>query len=186
LAIILSAQFDYICRKILNKPNYRMRLRITLIIFSVMLLISCNNGSRCYESTDTLMVTTFTGNNSRKIGPMIIRGFGKNAVGDTLFNNKDSALTKRIALPLSLTSDSTGFVVYVNSKSSTFWVRHSMNIQLISQSCGFAPYYQLSGSRRLGLIDSLKIFNPNVEPKSIETYSTNGQNITVYLHLTAL
>jgi hypothetical protein len=163
-----------------------MRLRITLIIFTIMLLISCNNGSHCYESTDTLMVTTFTGNKSKKIGPMIVRGFGKNSVGDTLFNNKDSALTKRIALPLSLTADSTGFVVYFNSKSSTFWVRHKMNIQLISQSCGFAPYYQLSATRHLGLIDSLKIFNPNVDPKSIETYSTNGQNITIYLHLTAL
>lgn len=162
-----------------------MRVRISLIILAVMLFISCNSGSRCYESTDTLMVTTLTGTKSHKIGPVIIRGYGKNAVGDTLYNNKDSALVKRVSLPLKLDTDSTGFVVYFNSKINTFWVRHTMNIQLISQSCGFAPYYQLNATKHTGLIDSLRINNPTVDPKSVETYATNGQNITVYLHLTA-
>jgi len=162
-----------------------MRLRISLIIFAVMLLISCNSGSRCYESTDTLMVTTLIGSKSLKIGPVIIRGYGKNIAGDTLYNNKDSALVKRIALPLTLNSDSTGFVVYFNNIASTFWVRHTMNIQLISQSCGFAPYYELNATKGTGLIDSLRINNPAVSPKSVETFATNGQNITVYLHLTA-
>ena len=162
-----------------------MRLRISLIIFAVMLLISCNSGSRCYESTDTLMVTTLIGSKSHKIGSVIIRGYGKNVAGDTLYNNVDSALIKRIALPLTLNSDSTGFVVYFNNIASTFWVRHTMNIQLISQSCGFAPYYELNATKRTGLIDSLRINNPAVDPKSVETFATNGQNITVYLHLTA-
>lgn len=162
-----------------------MLLRISLIIFAVTLLISCNSGSRCYESTDTLMVTTLTGIKLQKIGPVVIRGFGKNTVGDTLYINKDSALVKKIALPLKLDADSTGFVVYLNNKVNTFWVRHTMNIQLISQSCGFAPYYQLNATKHSGLIDSLKINNPTVDPKSVETYATNGQNITVYLHLSA-
>ena len=162
-----------------------MRLRISLIIFAVMLLLSCNSGSRCYESTDTLMVTTLTGIKLQKIGPVIIRGYGKNAAGDTLYRSLDSAQVKKIALPLRLNADSTGFVLYFNKKVSVFWVRHTMNIQLISQSCGFAPYYQLNATKHIGLVDSLKINNPAVDPKSIETYATNGQNITVYLHLSA-
>lgn len=162
-----------------------MRLRISLIIFTVMLLLSCNSGSRCYESTDTLMITTLTGIKLQKIGPVIIRGYGKNAAGDTLYRSLDSALVKRVALPLRLNADSTGFVVYFNNKVCTFWVRHTMIIQLISQSCGFAPYYQLNATKHIGLVDSLIINNPAVDPKSIETYATNGQNITVYLHLSA-
>ena len=93
-----------------------MRVRILLIIFAVMLLISCNSGSRCYESTDTLMVTALTGIKLQKIGPIVIRGYGKTAKGDTLYIDKDSALVKKIALPLKLDSDSTGFVLYFNNK----------------------------------------------------------------------
>lgn len=162
-----------------------MRFRITSIIFSVLLLLSCNSGSNCYESSDTVMVTTFISSKSGKIGPMVVTGYGRNAVGDTLYASKDSALAIRMALPLSVSADSTGFVAYFANKSSIFWIRHSMNIQLISQNCGFAPYYTLNATKHNGLIDSLKVFNPAVTPKSIETYATNGQNITIYLHLSA-
>ncbi len=162
-----------------------MRILTVGFICVVMLLIACNGGSHCYESTDTLMVTTFTGNNAKKIGPILVLGYGKKAVGDTLYSNPDSALTKRTALPLSLTADSTGFVVTANGRSSTFWVRHTMNIQLISQSCGFAPYYKLEATKHSIFIDSLHVFAPVVDPKSIESFAANGQNITIYLHLTA-
>jgi hypothetical protein len=162
-----------------------MRIQLLGFISAVILFASCNNGGHCYESVDTLMVTTFTGNNSKKIGPIVVRGYGRNAVGDTLFNNLDSALTKKIGLPLSLSADSTGFVVTANGRNSIFWVRHTMNIQLISQACGFAPYYKVNATKHTVLIDSMTVFNPVIDPKSIETYSASGQNITIYLHLTA-
>jgi len=160
-----------------------MRVQLIVIILAVVLLHSCSNSSHCYESTDTLMMTTFAGSKSEKIGSIIVRGYGKNSVGDTLFNNKDSAQTKRIGLPLSLTEDSTGFVVYVNKVPSIFWVRHTMELKLISEVCGFAPYYRLNATRCSALIDSAKVHDPAIDPKSIETYNTNGQNITIYLHL---
>lgn len=162
-----------------------MRFRDTWIIFAAILFISCNSGSRCYESSDTLMVTTFTGNNSNIISTFTIRGYGRNAVGDTLVNTNDTVLSRKIALPLSLAADSTGFDVTVNGKSHTLWVKHTMNLQLISQSCGFAPYYKLTSTRHSALIDSVKVFDPDVNPKSVERHATNGQNITIYLHLTA-
>lgn len=160
-----------------------MRDQFKWIIFVTILLISCNNGSHCYESTDTLMVTTFAGSNSEKIGSIIVRGYGRNAVGDTLYSDKDSSLTKKIGLPLSLSSDSTGFVLVINNLPSIFWVRHTMNVQLISQSCGFAPFYSLNAVKYSSLIDSVKFYDPNVNPKSIESYSIDGQNITIYLRL---
>ena len=162
-----------------------MRFRITWIIFAVMLLTSCNNGSRCYESSDSLMVTSFTGNDSIKIDSILVRGYNRNSVGDTLGLSKDSALIQKIGLPLSLTIDSTGFDVYANGQTSTFWVQHTMNIQLISQSCGFAPFYKLKATRHSTLIDSVKVSDPNVDPQSVERHATNGQNITIYLHLPA-
>jgi hypothetical protein len=131
------------------------------------------------------MVTSFSGNNSKKIGPLLIKGYGRNSKGDTLYFSTDSALTKKAGLPLSLLADSTGFAVTANGKSSIFWIRHTLNLQLVSQSCGFAPNYVLTATKHSTLIDSLRVANPNIGPKSLESYSTNGQNISVYLNLTA-
>jgi hypothetical protein len=161
-----------------------MYLRLSLIALAVALLLSCNNGAHCYESADTLLVTSFTGNGVLKIDSILIKGYQRNGVGDTLDYNKDSALVKKIGLPLSLSADSTGFVVFANGRSSTFWVKHTMNFQLISQSCGFAPFYQLVATRHSSMIDSIQVTDKSVDPKSIERYATNGQNITIYLHLT--
>ena len=111
-------------------------------------------------------------------------GYNRLAKGDTLVFNKDSAVAKKVGLPLSVSADTTGFVVYANGKASSFWVKHTMNFQLISQSCGFAPNYELIALRHSSLIDSIRILDPVVGPKSAEKYATNGQNITVYLHLT--
>ena len=160
-----------------------MRFRLTSLLFALMLLHSCDNASHCYESTDTLMVTSFNGN-TIKIDSILVKGYRRNAVGDTLVFDKDTALIKKVGLPLSLSSDSTGFVVYANGRTSTFWLKHTMNLQLISQSCGFAPVYKLIATRHTPMIDSVKVFDPNVDTKSAERYATNGQNITIYLHLT--
>lgn len=160
-----------------------MRVQFIVIFFAVVLLHSCSNSSHCYESTDTLMMATFAGSKSEKIGPIVVRGYGKNSVGDTLFSNKDSALTKRIGLPLSLSEDSSGFVVYLNNSQSIFWIRHTMDLKLISEVCGFAPYYLVNATRCSSLIDSVTVQNPSIDPKSLEIYNTNGQNITIYLHL---
>lgn len=161
-----------------------MRFRNLWTILAIFLLFSCSSGSRCYESTDTLMVTSFTGGTTKKIGPFTIRGYGKNAAGDTLVNVSDSVLVRKVGLPLSLTADSTGFVVTANGQTRTFWVKHTMNLQLISQSCGFAPYYKLTAARYGSLIDSVRASDPDVSPKSVERYASHGQNITIYLHLT--
>ncbi len=161
-----------------------MRFRFLILLLAVMLLLSCNNGSHCYESSETLMVTTFTANGTLKIDSIMVRGYNRLAKGDTLVFNKIAATAVRVGLPLSVSADTTGFVVFANGKASSFWVKHTMNFQLISQSCGFAPNYGLTAIRRSSLIDSIKIFDPVVDPKSAEKYATNGQNITVYLHLT--
>lgn len=160
-----------------------MRFRFSSVIFAVMLLFSCNNGSHCYESSDTLMVTVFSASTAVNINSILVTGYQRDAVGDTLEYSNVPALTSKVGLPLSLSSDSTGFNVYANGKSGTFWLKHTMDIKLISQPCGFAPYYKLTATRHSSLIDSIKISDPNVDPKSVETYETYGQNITIYLHL---
>jgi len=160
-----------------------MLFRFTFLLFAFLLLLSCNNGSHCYESSDTLMITTFAGNDANPINSFLVRGFKQNGVGDTLDYSTESSPTKKVGLPLTLTGDSTGFVVLVNGRSGIIWLKHNMEFRLISQSCGFAPYYQLTTIKYSPLIDSIKVSDLNVDPKSVENYETNGQNITVYLHL---
>jgi hypothetical protein len=161
-----------------------MRFRLTLLFPAFMLLLSCNSGSHCYESSNTLMVTSFTVNKTLNIDSILVKGYNRNAIGDTLAFNKVPALVKTVGLPLSLTADSTGFVVFANGKSATFWLKHTMNFQLISQSCGFAPNYLITATRHSSLIDSIRVSDQLVGPKTVEKYATLGQNITVYLHLT--
>jgi len=161
-----------------------MPFRFISLFFAVLLLLSCNNGSHCYESSDTLMVTVFTGHNNVQINSFLVRGFKQTGEGDTLDYSLEADTTKKVGLPLELTADSTGFVVYVNGKSGIFFVKHTMDFRLISQSCGFAPYYKLTALKYSPLIDSIQVSDLNVDPKSVENYELNGQNIKVYLHLT--
>jgi len=156
-------------------------MRFYLFIFSLLLIsmVSCNDGDRCYESVDTLMVTSFSVNGFIPIDTLVINGVDRFDVGDTLVNDVLSTLTKRVALPLSLTADSTGFVVNANGLKDTIYIRHSMLISFISENCGFSPNYIISGFRYTKGIDSVIITDSKVNPKSIEK-KTNDQNISIY------
>ena len=161
-------------------------MRYYLIVFSLLIsvLVSCNDGNRCYESVDTLMVTSFSVNGFKPIKSLIIKGVNRNGVGDTLVNDSLSTLTKRYTLPLSVSADSTGFVIKVSGINDTLYIRHSMIINFISENCGFAPDYVISGFRYTRGIDSVKISDAKVNPKSIEK-KTNDQNISIYFNSAA-
>ena len=156
-------------------------MRYFLIVISLLTLIfgSCNNGSRCYDSVDALMVTSFSVNGFKPINKLIIRGVNRNDIGDTLVSDSLSALTKSYNLPLSLTVDSTGFVIQANGYSDTLFIRHTMTLVFVSRYCGFAPNYVIKASRHTLGIDSVKIFQPKVNPLSIQL-APNGQNISIY------
>ena len=161
-------------------------MRYFLIIISLLVIVveSCNDGSRCYESVDTMMVTSFSVNGFKPINTLIINGVDRNEVGGTLVNDIGSAVTKRYPLPLSLSADSTGLVIKANGFTDTLYIRHSMTLILISENCGFAPNYVIKGIRYTKGIDSVKISDGNVNPKSIEK-KTNDQNISIYFNSAA-
>jgi hypothetical protein len=158
-------------------------MRYYLIVISLLVLItgSCNDENRCYEPVDTLMVTSFSINGFKQIDTLIINGVNRFDVGDTLVNDKESALTKRYTIPLSLTADSTGLVLKANRIKDTLYIRHTMVISFISENCGFAPDYVITGFRYTKGIDSVKITDTKVNPKSIEK-KINDQNISIYLN----
>jgi len=156
-----------------------MRFYLFIISLFLVVFVSCNDGNGCYDSVDTLMVTSFSVNDSLQIKSLVIKGIGRNAVGDTLVNDQDSTLTKRYTLPLSLSADSTGFVIDANGKIDTLFIRHSMIMIFISENCGFAPNYIVSGIRHSAGIDSVKIKDTKVNPQSKEK-NTNDQNISIY------
>lgn len=155
-------------------------IQIVISLF-VFVLLSCNDGNRCYESVDTLMVGSFSINGFKPINNLIINGVNRNGVGDTLVNDTLSTLTKRYTFPLSLTSDSTGFVLKANGIKDTLYVRHTLIMSFISENCGFAPNYIISGFRYTKGIDSVKVTDKKVNPKSIEKL-TNDQNILIYFN----
>jgi hypothetical protein len=158
-------------------------MRFCLFIFSISLLtlFSCGNGNRCYDSVDTLMATSLSVNEFKPIISLTIKGVNRNDVGDTLANDIESTLTKRVSLPLSVSADSTGFVIVVNGINDTLYVRHTMIIGFISENCGFAPDYIISGFRFTAGIDSVTITDSKVNPKSKEKL-TNDQNISIYFN----
>ena len=158
-----------------------MRFYLFIISLITFTLVSCSNGNRCYESVDTLMVSSFSVNDFIHIKSLVINGVDRNDVGDTLVNDQDSTLTKRYMLPLSLSADSTGFVLDANGFKDTLIIRHSMIISFISEDCGFAPDYIISGFRYTAGIDSVMISDAKVNPKSKEKI-TNDQNISIYFN----
>ena len=158
-----------------------MRVYLFILYLFIFTLVSCNNGTGCYESVDTLMVTSLSVNGFKPINALIINGINRSDVGDTIVSDTLSTLTKRYTLPLSLSADSTGIVLKVNGIKDTLYIRHTMIISFISEYCGFAPNYVISGFRYTKGIDSVKIFDPKVNPKSIEK-QTNDQNISIYFN----
>jgi len=127
------------------------------------------------------MMSSFSINGFIKIDSLTVKGLDRNDVGDTLVYDISSTLTKRYSLPLSLSADSTGFVIKVNGKTDTLYVRHAMIMKFISEFCGFAPNYVISGSRHTLGIDSVKITDSKVNPQSIAKL-TNDQNISIYFN----
>jgi hypothetical protein len=125
------------------------------------------------------MVTSLSVNGFKPINSLVIRGVNRNDAGDILANDPIPSLIKQNALPLSLSADSTGFVINVNQIIDTLYIRHTMILNFISENCGFAPNYIISGFRHTKGIDSVKITDSKVNPKSIEK-ETNDQNISIY------
>jgi len=161
-------------------------MRFYLFLFSLFALtmVSCGDGNGCYESTDTFMVTSFSIDSVKQIKTLVIKGVDRNIAGDTLINDKDSTLIKRYPLPLSLSTDSTSFVLEVNGVKDTLYIRHSMIMHFISENCGFAPNYDISGIRYTAGIDSVRITDKKVNPQSIEK-KINDQNISIYFNTAA-
>jgi hypothetical protein len=156
-----------------------MRFSILIISLFIFVMVSCNDGNNCYDSTNTVMVASFTIDGGKQIKTLVINGVNRNNIDDRLVNDTSSTLTKRYALPLSLSADSTGFVINSNSLKDTLYIRHTMIMGFISENCGFAPNYVISGFRFTKGIDSVKISDAQVNPNSIAKI-TNDQNISIY------
>lgn len=158
-----------------------MKFWPAIIVVFVIALIGCNDQNRCYDSVDSLMVTSFKLSNFNAFDTLVIKGVGRNAAGDTLVRDTVSAQTKRFTLPLSLSSDSTGFVLLGTISRDSIYIRHSMTMKFISEYCGYAPEYHLKGAFFSSGIDSVRISDPLVNTNSIAK-NTNDQNITIYFN----
>jgi hypothetical protein len=161
--------------------NLTMKYWLTLIVALEFIFGGCNDQNRCYDSVNTLMVAKFVISDFIVFDTLVIKGVGRNAAGDTLANDTTSAQSKRFTLPLSLSADSTGFVLLGNISRDTIYIRHSMTMKFISEYCGFAPEYHIKGIFFTSGIDSVRISDALVNTQSIAK-NTNDQNITIYFN----
>jgi len=158
-----------------------MKYWLTLIVALEFIFGGCNNQNRCYESVNTLMVTTFKVSDFSVFDTLVIKGVGRNARGDTIVSDTLAAQSKQFDLPLSLSGDSTGFVILQHVSRDTLYIRHTMTMKFISEYCGFAPEYHIKGVFFTSGIDSVKVSDPLVNNNSISN-AAKDQNITIYLN----
>ena len=161
-----------------------MRFFPAAIIILLFILYGCNEQNRCYESTDTLMIASFTASDFSVYDTLIVNGVSRTGKGDTLVYDTLSSQSKRYPLPLSLTEDSTGFVIQTHYATDTIYLYHTMTMKFISEYCGYAPEYQIEGASFTSGIDSVQISDPIVNTKSLAK-KINDQNITIYFHFSA-
>lgn len=146
-----------------------------------MILTGCDEQNRCYESVNTQIVLTLKSSDFSVYKGLVIHGVDRNAAGDTLVNDTLSSQSKRFALPLSVSADSTGFVFKIGTVNDTIYLYHRMTLQFISESCGFAPKYTIDGTSFNAGIDSVRILDPIVNTKSLAK-NNNDQNIIIYFN----
>jgi hypothetical protein len=158
-----------------------MKYYQSTLVTLLFIIIGCNDQKGCYDSTDTLMVASFKVSDFRVFDTLFIKGVGRNGIADTLVYDTLSSQSKRFPLPLSLSEDSTGFVIKAGGFRDTLYMRHSMTMKFLSEYCGFAPEYLIKGSFFTSGIDSVKISDELVNTKSVQK-NTNDQNITIYFN----
>jgi len=158
-----------------------MKYLLTLLTACLLILTGCDEQNRCYESVNTQIVITLKSSDFSIYHGLIIHGVDRNATGDTLVNDTLSSQSKRFTLPLSVSADSTGFVLTIANVKDTLYFHHQMSMQFISESCGFAPKYTIDGTSYHTGIDSVRILDPVVNTKSIEK-NTNDQNVIIYFN----
>lgn len=151
------------------------------IVILLFILFGCNDQNRCYVSVDTRIIASFKASDFRVYDTLFVQGAGRTGTGDTLVFDTLSSQSKRYPLPLSLSNDSTGFVIQVGSRKDTVYIYHTMAMKFISEYCGFAPEYQLKSFMFSAGIDSVKISDPVVNTNSINK-NVNDQNITIYFN----
>lgn len=158
-----------------------MKYLLSLITACLVTFTGCDEQNRCYESVNTQVVISLKNSNFSVYKGVVIYGVDRNAAGDTLVIDTLSSQSKRFALPLSLSADSTGYVFKIGNVNDTIYFHHTMDMQFISQSCGFAPKYSIDSTSFNSGIDSVRILDPAVTTKSIEK-NINDQNIIIYFN----
>ena len=156
---------------------------IIALLALLFILYGCSDEQGCYDSVDTKMVASFKVSDFRVFDTLIIHGVGRNTTGDTLVNDTLSSQSKRFSLPLSLSEDSTGFVILAGGIRDTVYIHHLMKGVFISEYCGFAPEYSIQATSFTSGIDSIQISDAVVNTKSLEK-NIDDQNITIYFNFT--
>ena len=152
----------------------RKRLIYHIFIFSgfFLYLNSCTPES-CIEETNAYLKATFYSFDTRKIVPpdkLTIYGIGR----DTSKIYDNDAKVQPAMIPLNPSSDTSTFIIEINSVSDTLKLIYTSFPHLISKECGYTFYHKLD-----------TLFTTNNAIDSIYTgkkdiTTINEENIRIY------
>jgi len=89
----------------------------------------------------------------------------------------DSAHVSELFLPLSMHSDTTGFIVRVRTLTDTLWFSYTRDLSYVSGECGMAVEMNIDTVWHTDrFLDSVAIIQPLIR------YNENVENIKIYIY----
>ena len=141
-----------------------------------LLFFSCESEESCEQSTVSVLNAGFYSipdsiPESTTVDNFTIYGIGRE---DSLIYDQASSVGS-FDLPLSPSSDTTGFVFTLGTETDTIIFLYSREFHLLSMECGFTTYYYIERiDNTLNAIDSISVVNEKVT-------TGDDENIQIYL-----
>ncbi len=147
-----------------------------ITIFIIVVLISCNNDDFCLSNQQSVQALFYSSetNEDSTVSDVTILPLSTNQ-GDTVYNAEEISES---FLPLSMMSDTTGYVIQILNQKDTIRFVHSKELDFISEECGFIFKFELDTIlfTNISFIDSVSIEYPSIE------YNESATNVKIYLY----
>lgn len=141
-----------------------------------LLFVSCESEKSCEQPTVSLLNAGFYSvqdsiHEAASVDSFTVYGIGR---ADSLLYDQANSVVS-FDLSLSPSSDTTGFVLSLGTKTDTVIFLYSRELHLLSMECGFVTYYYIESIKNTSnAIDSVKVVNKKVT-------TGDEENIQIYL-----
>ncbi len=155
-----------------------MRLRIVflgVVLPAFIWLVACQRDEACLSNQNAVQAGFYsawsTTDKDSTLSDVSVYGLG---VADSVYSVESLS---DLFLPLSFSSDTTGFVIGVKTLRDTLWMVHRKELDFISGNCGYVFSFELDTILHTGaFIDSVAIDYSSVR------YGESAENIKLYIY----